>query len=82
MHYQLQNNLKENGLHCSQVLFRVDLATDSCLMQLTDFVLTGMDKGMHTGMILTELQKTFDKLNHTILLEKMTCLGFKTPVTK
>ena len=51
-------------------------------MQLTDFVLIGMDKGMLTGMILINLKKAFDALDHKILLKKMTCLGFKTPVIK
>ena len=44
-----------------------------CLVQLTDFVLTDMDKGKHADMILIDLQKAF---------EKMTYLSFKTPVIK
>ena len=36
-----------------------------------DFDLTGMDKHMHTGMILVDLQKAFHTLDHGILLEKM-----------
>ena len=35
------------------------------LAQLTDFVLTGMDKQMHTGMILVDLQKAFDFFQET-----------------
>ena len=53
-----------------------------CLVQLTDFVLTDMDKGKHADMILIDLQKAFDTLDHKILLEKMTYLSFKTPVIK
>ena len=37
---------------------------------------------MNTGMILMDLQKAFDRLDHKFFLEKMTCLGFKTPVIK
>ena len=37
------------------------------------FVLPGMDKGMHSGMIFIDLQKAFDLLDHKIL-ENMTCL--------
>ena len=43
----------------------------NCLSQLIDFVLTGMDKQMHTSMILVDLQKAFDTLDHGVLLEKM-----------
>ena len=43
---------------------------DFCLAQLIDFVLTGMDKQMHTGMILVDLQKAFDTLGYEGLLEK------------
>ena len=41
-----------------------------------------MDKGIHTGMILVDLQKKSNKLDHKNLLEKMSCLGFKTSVIK
>ena len=37
---------------------------------------------MHTGMILIDLQKTFDILDYKTHFEKMTCLDFKTPVTE
>ena len=41
-----------------------------------------MDKGQHTGMILIDLQKAFDTLDHDVLLKKMECVGFKKPVIK
>ena len=62
--------------------FRVNFSTDSCLAQLTDFVLKGMDKRMHTGMILMDLQKVIDTLDHKTLLEKMSYLGFKKSAIK
>ena len=49
---------------------------------MTDFVATGMDKQMHTGMILVDLQKAFDTLDHGVLLEKMKYFGFRTSVIK
>ena len=49
---------------------RTKHSTDLCLAQLTDFVATDMDKQMHTGMILVDLQKAFDTLDHGVLLEK------------
>ena len=50
--------------------FRTNHSTDLCLAQLTDFVATGMDKQMHTGMILADPQKEFDTLDHGVLPEK------------
>ena len=41
-----------------------------------------MDKQMHTGMILVELQKAFDALDHEVLLEKMKYFGFRASVIK
>ena len=56
IHYQLQDYNKENGvLSKYQSDFRANYSTDSCPLQLADFVLTSRDKGMHTGMILKEL---------------------------
>ena len=31
-------------------------------------------------MILIDFQRTFDTLDHKVLLQKMTCFGFKAPV--
>ena len=47
-----------------------------------DFVLTNMDKQMHNGMRLVDLQKIFDTLDHGVLLKKMKYFGFQTSVTK
>ena len=33
-------------------------------------------------MILVDLQKAFDTLDHTVLLQKMECMGFKESVIK
>ena len=62
--------------------FRENHSTDLCLAQLIDFVAAGMDKRMHTGMILVDLQRAFDVLNHGVLLEKMKYFGFRGSVIK
>ena len=33
-------------------------------------------------MVLTDLQKTFDTVDHNVLLKNMECVGFKKPVIK
>ena len=40
--------------------FRMKHSTDLCLAQLIDFVATGVDKQMHTGMILVDLLKALN----------------------
>ena len=49
---------------------------------MTDFVATGMDKQRDNGMILVDLQKAFDSLNHGGLLEKIKYFGFWISVIK
>ena len=81
IHLQTQEYLDKNGLlYKFQSGFRKNFSTDSCLVQLTNFIVNGMDKGLHTGMILIDLQKAFDTLDHGVLLEKMECIGFKKTV--
>ena len=53
-----------------QLGFRTNHSTEFCLAQLVDIVPTGIDKQMHTGMVLVDLQKVFDTLDHKVLLEE------------
>ena len=72
IHFQIKDFLNEKNLiYMYQSVFRTNHSTDLCLAQLTDFVSTDMDKPTHTGMILVDLQKAFDTLEHGVLLEKM-----------
>ena len=69
IHGQAQDYLQRNGLlYICQSSFRKNHSTD--------MTLNGADNGKHNGMILIDLQKAFDTLDHTILLEKMKCIGF------
>ena len=62
--------------------FRTNHSTDLCLAQLIDAVATGMDKQIHTGIILVDLQKAFDTLDHGVRLEKMKYFGFRVSIIK
>ena len=60
--------------------FRTNHSTDSCLSYLSNKILQGFDDGKLTGMILIDLQKAFDTIDHTILLNKLNFLGFSSSV--
>ena len=70
IHFQIKDYLNKKKLICMyQLGFRTNHSKELCLAQLIDFVATGMDKQMHTG-ILVDLQKAFDTLDHGVFLEK------------
>ena len=59
-----------------QSVFRNNHSTDLFLSFLNDKILKGFDNGVYTGMILIDLQKAFDTINHKILLDKLLPIGF------
>ena len=70
---QLTEYLDSNRLlYELQSGFRSSFSTDSCLIHLSDFIRKQQDKGYYTGMVILDLQKAFDTLNHKILLLKIT----------
>ena len=76
MEYLTDNNILDKY----QSRFRKNYSIDTSLSYLTDKILagfdSGFDSGLLTGIILIDLQKAFDTINHQILLRKMTSLGF------
>ena len=62
--------------------FRGNHSTNLCLSFLTDKVLKGFDEGLSTGMILIDLQKAFDTIDHKILLQKLEAIKFSTSTIK
>ena len=56
--------------------FRSNHSTDLFLPFLNDKILKGFENGMYTGMILIDLQKAFDTINHKIVFDKLFPIGF------
>ena len=82
IHDQTQEFLDANKiLYKFQSGFRKGYSTDSCLSYLNNKIATGFESGLHTGMVLIDLQKAFDTINHEILINKMEFLGFSRSVT-
>ena len=65
VHDQTENFLSKNKiLYRFQLGFRKNYSTNTCLGHLTDKITTGFEKGLFTGMILIDLQKVFDTIDH------------------
>ena len=83
IHDQTQRFLDKNDIiYRYQSGFRKFFSTDSCLSYLNNKIATGFESGLYTGMILIDLQKAFDTVNHDILLKKMEFIGFSEETTK
>ena len=46
-----------------------------CLIGLTDYVRGEMGKGYLVGMVLIDLRKAFDTVDHDILFQKLQVIG-------
>jgi len=73
---------EKNILYKFQSGFRKFHSTDSCLSFLQDKIAKGFDSGLLTGMILIDLQKAFDTIDHEILVSKMEHMGFSVETRK
>ena len=77
LHDQIGDFLSKNKLlYRFQSGFWKNYSTNTCVGHLTDKITTRFEKGLLTGMVLIELQKAFDTIDHQILLKKMKYLGF------
>ena len=66
---------KHNLLRIHQSGFRPYHSCDTALIKLTDSLVTNMDKGLISGLNLTDYRKAFDLVGHATLLKKLSIYG-------
>ena len=70
IHHQLYNHLDMfNLLTPDQSGFRPGHSTQTCLIEVTDYLLQNMDDGMFTGAVFLDIKKAFDTVHHKTLLK-------------
>ena len=68
---------KNKILYKYQSGFRKSFSTNSCLTLLTDKINKGFESGKYMGLILINLQKAFDTIDHETLIKKWNALDFR-----
>jgi hypothetical protein len=75
---QLETHLIQHTLwYQFQSDFRSSCATDTCPIHLFNHNKSQTSKGLFTGMVLIDLLRAFDTVDHQILRQKLRCKGVK-----
>ena len=72
----------DNFLSKQQYGFRKGYSTQQCLFALLEKWKRAVDSGQMFGALLTDLSKTFDCLDHELLIAKLNAYGFSLPALK
>ena len=76
VHRQLSNYLDKYSLlsNC-QFGCRKHHSTDTCCLAMLDKMYKKIDKGCLSGVVFRDLKKTFDTVDHTVLLRKLSSIS-------
>ena len=66
---------KDNIIYKYQPDFRKSYSTETAPIDLSDRIKFSMDKGLYTGMVMIDLQKAFDTVNHAIMSNELGAIG-------
>ena len=73
---QLYNFIDHNNiLSTNQSGFRPMHSTQTCLVDVSDYLLDNMSSGLFTGAVFLYLKKAFDTVRHNVLINKLQSLG-------
>ncbi len=73
---RLQSYLKDNNFHDNfQSAYRENHSVETALLRVQNDILTAMDGGKVTGLILLDLSGAFDTVDHIIMLERLQQIG-------
>ena len=50
-------------------------STQTCLLEVTDYLLNNFNSGLYTGVVFLDLKKAFDTVHHKVLLNKLQNIG-------
>ena len=76
------SNLLENFLSMQQCGFQKGYRMQLCALVLLEKWKCAIDRGKTFGALLTNLPKTFDCLDHQLLIAKLNAHGFVLPALK
>ena len=75
---QLYDFMEESGhFTCDQSGFLCQRSTLTCLLKMSDDWYSGLDLGKLVGLVLIDLKKVFDTVDHNILCKQLELYGIQ-----